>query len=313
MDLYDGNKNTKFCSNIYKIDDEKNSILDNKIKKLRLEDKLINIISDKDNSHDSSQVDFRKNDLYSDLIKNTDFYDIFSFFNEILHGSITQISSKIENFSTLFLKMNRSKEYKYLRNIRFFGEFTSDVILSNIYSIFRYSLLRGKDSSSNFFDYQSKKNINKDELIDKMDFFPKYNNKNSDIANFIKDLNDIDYMIISLFFYIKSNLILSIKKINIDNPSDKEEILNYLHELVERLHDMYLYTNCICDEIIKLHIFVKNKFEEIDKKVKKNKKPIKVKKIYMNKVKTFIESTLNEIDFYFKRRFKNLLYNVNII
>ena len=279
----------------YAIDKEKNIILDNKIKDIISENKLENVSCGKNTEKMKYYIDIKNNQIYIDLIKNTDFIDVFENFNEIFQFKMTHISSKIENLTKLFLKINKVKKYSYLKNVNFFKKFTADIFLSNAYVILNHTLMKEEKTSSNLFgNYANKKNIDKMELTSKMQFFPKYNNKNSDIADFIGSMDDVDYMIISLFFYIKSNLILSIKKILIDNPDNKVDMLNYIKDLIESLHDLYLYLNCIKEEIIVLNKYIKNEFIKINKEIKNNN-------FYTKKLKSYMEHILCKIDDNFKK------------
>ena len=287
------NKNKSNCLSMkFKIEPEKNNKLDHFLEKFKKNNDQVKEEEKKYWIDVKNLIIYTKfKELNSKLSNEPEFIDFFENFNEKLHAKITHTSTKIKKFSTLLsLKINKAKNYEYLNNINFFKEFTTDIFLSNIYDIFNYSLIKGKDEYS----------INKNQLIYQMNFFPKYNNKNSDISDYIKSLNDIDYMIVSLFFYIKSNLILSFKKIAKDNPSQKEDIKDYIYELINSLHDIYLYLNCIKEEIIILNNFIKNKFNEISN-FEKNKIKIKFKDGENNLLMPFINFIFDKIDNYFRR------------
>lgn len=281
----------------YSIDKKNNDKLDSLLKKRN--DKEIEY------KHNSKYIiDIKEYNLYSVILKDYElnskedfksFDDIILNFNEILHAKVIHIYNKNNKLRKMFINYFSSfKKFNYLKKLYFFENFNIDVFLSNVYIIHSIALFSstsyGKDlvRSINGNHYSNKR-----ELINAMSFFPKYNERNLDIADYINSMSNAEYMNISLFSYIKIQLTVILKNIMTDEIDNKDEIVNTIHTFIENLHEMYIYSACIIEEIIILSKFIENKYQEIDNKLsnKHNNKTT---------LKSLISLIFNDINQYFK-------------
>ena len=239
------------------------------------------------------------------LLTGKECSDLFENFNENLNVRLSPIFKKIFELKKKLLIFDKLKKYKILDEFDFFNKFNLNIFLINVNNIFEIALSHGNFNKSiiKFTNKNISKNLKKDELINSMMFFHKYNSNNSEISNYIKSLNEIEYMIVSLFSYIKINidhvLYILIEKRNISTESDLiKAIINFREKLLE----IYIYINVIIEEIIIQNSYLRNKYDEIHNIIEKIY--LNDKDIYLNlnkRLQLLISYIIYEINQYFSK------------